>query len=442
MNEPFHAPQPPVVVTPAEVERIFRGSESAINEAVQEGAQEIGMDAARALATVGAILTELRKAQQAHGDSRIMVTAQHGPASRIQAAIAEGEGGSLKLSPLPSGGLEAKFDTHEWAKWAREVAWAKIRNPRKFPIIRPTAGDGISSLPDSIRVGLLGDWGTGLYGAPRIARAIREDREPFDVLMHLGDVYYAGSEREIKSRFLDLWPTEIKAVHRALNGNHEMYSGGHPYFERVLPGFHQDASYFAFQNTHWTLIGLDLAYLDHAIDDAQVGWIESVLNQAGRRKVVFFSHHQPFSHFDSQGPKLWAHPGFERILTSQRVFAWYWGHEHRCCLFEEREHRSGIWGRCIGHGGMPESRQLTHLLPKAPEQTLADWRRAAARRDQAGNIIPAALILEGTNIYLGDESDKFLPHGYAVLRFDGPTLHEQVLDPEGRVQFQQTLASA
>ena len=46
------------------------------------------------------------------------------------------------------------------------------------------------ALPEVARAAIVGDWGTGMYGAPAIARAIRDDPDPFAVLMHLGDVYY------------------------------------------------------------------------------------------------------------------------------------------------------------------------------------------------------------------------------------------------------------
>src|SRR5262249_1479077 len=151
--------------------------------------------------------------------------------------------------------------------------------------------------PNKARVGVIGDWGTGLYGAPQIAAAVRSDPDPFTLLLHLGDVYYSGTTKEIQQRFLDMWPTRPDAMNRALNSNHEMYSGGDPYFTKTLPAFGQESSYFAFQNDHFLLVGLDVAYKDHAIDDEQVAWLTQLLAQAGNRKVILFSHHQLLSHF-------------------------------------------------------------------------------------------------------------------------------------------------
>jgi hypothetical protein len=295
--------------------------------------------------------------------------------------------------------------------------------------------------PDVGRIAVLGDWATGLYGAPIIAKSVRQDPDPFALLLHLGDVYYSGTDKETQERFLELWPSRPEAKNRALNGNHEMYSGGEAYFERMLPRFEQVGSYFAFQNNHWTLVGLDVAYHDHAIDDEQVDWLEKILAEAGNRKVILFSHHQLYSHFEAQGSKLWGHPRFGAMLRSKRFFAWYWGHEHRCTIFEDRDSMFGLYARCIGHGGMPQSRKATRALPRSTEPLYAkaEWRRSPAQT-KAGNLLPSCLVLEGPNAYIVGEEAKFSPHGYAVLTLDGPRLREQMLDPAGSVIYDKLLA--
>ncbi len=90
-------------------------------------------------------------------------------------------------------------------------------------------------LPDKFRLAMLGDWGTGLYGGPVCARSIEKDTDGFQFVLHLGDVYYSGTQEEVEARFLALWPAVPSAIRRGLNGNHEMYTGGHGYFDVVLP---------------------------------------------------------------------------------------------------------------------------------------------------------------------------------------------------------------
>jgi hypothetical protein len=357
----------------------------------------------------------------------------------LQSLIASGKAANTSFEPLPTGGEEAKFDTHDWFGWAR-VAWERLKHLKPHKMVRP-AGGTPGPFPDVGRIAILGDWGTGLYGAPPIARSVLKDPDPFAMLLHLGDVYYSGTENEVEERFLQQWPFRSEAVNRALNSNHEMYSGGEAYFGKTLPRFNQEGSYFAFQNKCWTLVGLDVAYDDHAIDDVQVAWLEDVLAGAGTRKVILFSHHQLYSHFELQGNKLWGHPRFGAMLRSKRFFAWYWGHEHRCTIFEDRDSAFGLYARCIGHGGMPQSRKATRDLRRASEPLYAksDWRRSPAQMN-SGNHLPSCVVLEGQNMFIPGEEDKFSPHGYAVLTLDGPRLREQVLDPVGAVIYDKVLA--
>jgi hypothetical protein len=432
-------PPTPVVVTFRQIERVLTGQEAVGNlqEVANADVSATPAEKAAVMAAMGRVLNELRRAEQDAG-ALVLTTAQDGPASRLQSMVAAGEGGALSLEPLASGGLEAKFDTGDWLGWAT-VAWARLRHPNKHPMARPVSAVP-DALPDVARVAIVGDWGTGMYGAPAIAQAIRSDPDPFAVLMHLGDVYYSGTSREMRERFLDVWPTRTGAISRGLNSNHDMYSGGEPYFTETLPRFGQASSYFALQNQHFTLIGLDVAYVDHDIDDIQAQWVEDVIRQAGSRKIVLFSHQQPYSHFETEGGKLREHSIFGAILRSRRVFAWYWGHEHRCSIFQAPDGHFGILGRCIGHGGMPQSRSATIDLPRetGAAYSRAEWKRSAARVVD-GNPLPDVAVLDGPNPLIPGEEEKFSPHGYAVLTLDGPTLKEEVRDAGGLVIYERVL---
>jgi calcineurin-like phosphoesterase family protein len=431
--------EPHVVVTFREIEKVLTGAEAVgnIQEAAASDPNATPEQKAAVMAAMGNVLRALQKADREVGSALVLNTPQHAPASRLQSLIASGEAAKMKFEPLPSGGLEAKFDTMDWAGWAT-VAWAKLNHFFPHDMVRPTSSVA-EPLPNSGRIGLLGDWGTGLYGAPEIAKAINKDADPYVMLMHLGDVYYSGTDNEVKRRFLDAWPKRGEAVSRALNSNHEMYSGGEAYFEKILKKFGQQGSYFACQNDHFTLVGLDVAYKDHDIDDEQVAWLKGIIAKAGSRKIILFSHHQLYSHFESQGSKLWNHAGFGEILRSKRIFAWYWGHEHRCSIFEQPDQTFGLWARCIGHSGMPQGRKATRGLPQATEKIYerAEWRRGAAQT-RGGIPLPSVVVLEGRNELITGEEDDFSPHGYAVLALDGPHLTEQVLDAAGKVIYQKT----
>jgi hypothetical protein len=440
-----HSAQPPsitpVVVTFREVEKVLTGHEALgqIQEAANTDPTATELQRAMAAAAMGNILRQLERADRDANGALVLTTARDGPASRLQSLMASGEQADrMTFEALPSGGLEAKFDTSDWLGWAT-VAWAKLTHLKKHPMLRPTSTVP-EPIPDVARVGIVGDWGTGMYGALEITKAIKKDPDPFAVLLHLGDVYYSGTSREMKDRFLDIWPMHDGTINRGLNSNHDMYSGGEPYFSQTLPAFSQTSSYFALQNRHFTLIGLDVAYIDHDIDETQAQWVEDVIAQAGTRRVLFFSHHQLYSHFESQGAKLWQQPRFGAILRSKRVFAWYWGHEHRCTIFQAPDANFGILGRCIGHGGMPQSRTATRDLPREAHADFsrAEWKRSAACVKE-GNALAECVVLDGENPLIPGEEAKFTPHGYAVLTLDGPTLKEEARDPFGRTIYERVL---
>ncbi len=387
--------------------------------------QDMGVTTPAELAEFYADFTEALQAFEeaaAEVDPEVMASPQNRIAACLQSLLAEqGEGSPLNV-PLDQGGLEVKFDKMDWWGWFKSLfKW--VRRDEYHPLLRPSSTTP-GALGNQARLAVFSDWGTNLYGAPVIARSLEKD-EDFDVLMHLGDVYYAGTEKEMQERFLDPWPTSAGKVSRGLNSNHDMYSGGHAYFGKVLPAFHQESSYFALQNDHWTLIALDTAYVDHDIDDQQKKWVLEVVKNAGPRKVLLFSHHQLFSRLDSQGPKLAKQ--LSELLVADRIFGWYWGHEHRCVLYDKHP-IFGFWGRCIGHGGMPEKRDKVKKFP-AIGNPIGDhvWRRMDAQHG-----IPASIALDGPNEHIKDKGEKYQPHGYAVLELAGPQLTEFHYAADGR----------
>jgi hypothetical protein len=245
---------------------------------------------------------------------------------------------------------------------------------------RPTTKLG----PWPTRVAVIGDWGTNLYGAPVSAGSIKRIGG-YELLLHLGDIYYSGTKTETKQRFLDAWPTDAGNVSRALNGNHEMYSGGFAYFDDILPKFKQPSSYFAVQNSNWLLVGLDTAHTDHALDVQQVAWLKLVVQKAGQRKVILFSHHQPFSPFDKQGRIL--QTALADLLQKKAVAAWYWGHKHDRIIYDKHQ-KFGLLGRCIGHGGIPAPRK-TEVLGAPADRRLSGiaWKAVGEPRC---SVLPSA----------------------------------------------------
>jgi formylglycine-generating enzyme required for sulfatase activity len=318
-------------------------------------------------------------------------------------------------------GMIPRFSESDLVGWMKSLfTWT--RRVRRHPMLRPQ-GLQPTALPDRCRIAVLGDWGTGMYGAPVSARTISSDPNEFALLLHLGNVFYSGTPQEVKERFLDLWPKRSDALSRAVPGNHDMYSGGYGFFERILPAFQQDASYFAIQNNHWLLIGLDTSYEDADIDEEQLNWLQILASNAGARNIIFFSHHPFLSLLDKPAQSL--QKKLESLLSTQRITHWYWAHEHRCIFYDT--HRSfGLKGRCVGHGGLPV-RRLTEQ-DGSVEHTTSDvqWIRVPGKEDT-----PSALVLDGPNPYLPGRENEYSPHGFLVIELDGPRLSETAFLPDG-----------
>ena len=275
--------------------------------------------------------------------------------------------------PPPERGLWKKFELLDigWANCLTAIGVRKLFSRHPFnqePAVPVKIGN-------RARVILVGDWGSGLDRAQKVAGVIRDQIDDQSAksrdkhVIHLGDVYYSGLSREYENNFLKYWPVLKKEgddiTSWTLNANHDMFSGGWGYFEYVLRDDarfkrHRDrngnaSSFFSLENDNWQILGLDTGYHDNLIFDAhdlygdQAGWVANRIAHNPDKKCILLSHHQPFSAFEKDGEKLLKK--LEEPLVSGGVRAWFWGHEHRCALYQPRE---GIeYPRCIGHGGVP-----------------------------------------------------------------------------------------
>src|SRR5215831_8337801 len=299
-----------IIVGHTQIQKAIGGAkhESVLQQTQSKFSDAAGGDQVRTAKMMIAFAGGLKALQKAETSPSVLSSPQHQIGSLLQSKIAEEALKAGKIEPLPAGlGQEVKFDEKDWIGWSGSFFnWAEKLVKGKFdpPPVQP-----IRTIPNEFSIALLADWGTGLYGAPKCAESI--GKRAFTILMHLGDVYYAGTSAEVKSRFLKYWPTMPGVQNYSLNSNHEMYTGGHGYMETLLTDQRfqpwQSSNYFALQNDNFLLIGLDTAYEEHSLTAAEKTWLEALVQSAGNRKVVLFSHHQPFSIFDSDnaaGEKL------------------------------------------------------------------------------------------------------------------------------------------
>ena len=181
------------------------------------------------------------------------------------------------------GGLDAGTCDPRWAQTITECAkYFGINGTRARPwYVTPVeAGDKVITIKRGAKIGLIGDWGTGAEPARRVLEELKQT-EP-DILVHLGDIYYSGTEMECQEKFetvveevFDRRRTKLPVY--TLSGNHDMYSGGvgyHSLIQRLNTGFTdvkaasmvQPASFFCLrsEDENWQLLAMDTGRNDYS----------------------------------------------------------------------------------------------------------------------------------------------------------------------------------
>ena len=265
----------------------------------------------------------------------------------------------------------------------------KIFQPLPQGDPEPIAAKG--KMPGEISVAIVGDWGTGPYGTdggPAIAVMDAIEHLETDYIVHMGDVYYAGTQGmlgygEEKNHLVDRWPgnrqpgMKNEQTSFTLNSNHEMYDGANGYFRTALgytgsAGYGLEAtvfsaqkglSYFALHFDPWVIVGMDTAYYSDPEKfflegnlvgggDAQITWAQKHFKERAGKNVILMTHHNGLV-FDSSDLEL---PLWEQVCD---VFGdipdyWYWGHVHDGIVYGDNSKApAGKKLRCAGHGAIP-----------------------------------------------------------------------------------------
>jgi hypothetical protein len=320
------------------------------------------------------------------------------------------------------------------------------------------------------RIVLFSDWGSGRTDAVNVAeqtKAFLRDDVPTH-LVHLGDTYYSGTKREARRNVLDKWPVDAADTRGvrswALNGNHDMYSGGHGLFEVTLadPRFERQraggatTSWFVLSGDDWNVVGLDTAWRHPELDvrgdqlfvegdlghlyGSQVAELLRCARETGKRLLVL-SHHQLYSAYDDHrvafGPERSdttpLQDQLEPVLDEREIDAWFWGHEHDCLAYE-----SGFGGvgaaRAIGHGAVPTPVRHTAATPLGGE-----YPPFVVKPDPYDGA-PAALRAVAWEYRDVQEAAPLMAkRGFAVVDLDGRDLTVRYVDDTGEVWLTETL---
>jgi hypothetical protein len=277
---------------------------------------------------------------------------------------------------------------------------------------------------------MAGDWGSGVPRARAVAEQMRNQVEAAAKdglathVVHLGDVYYSGWGKEYERRFLRYWPVLESEADKigswTLNGNHDMYSGGHCYFGTALkdPRFARQSnamgpsSFFSLVNPRWKVLGLDSAWDDGGLKDPQSDWLRDEIRSAGSRNCLLLSHHQYISAYQTGAKDLIAK--VSPILRANPVTAWIWGHEHRCMQYSRNPEVA--FGRCLGDGGIP----------------VYQWHREGDPVKAPGTFEHRGFIQHGL--------ERWAKMGFAVLDFIDDRIEVRYIDEDGVEYAKETIA--
>lgn len=306
----------------------------------------------------------------------------------------------------------------------------------KHPFVPATAASRIQ-IPDQCRIALLADWGFPNDHAARLGNlAIGKGA---DYVIHLGDIYYSGAASECQT-FLDRWPLrdssdEVKKGYSyTLNGNHEMYSLGYPYFDMVLPAFGQEASYFTLFNTHWQFQGLDSAYVPFSIGQGsadnnlrvQYQWLVDSIQSNPDKRNIFLTHQQPVSayldSFQAAQPLMNEARQLMQQVGGTAIYAWIFGHEHRCIIYDDRAPAS-FRARLIGNGS------IGHCPQKETQ----------AARDETGT---STNTIFKANLRSLSDNDQVAVSSFAFLTLNGPNINVQYFDEDDYLFYEENWDAA
>ncbi len=353
------------------------------------------------------------------GRGQAVVSAQHLSAP---SASRYGEGTGQRRAFGPFEVTEPKiFSDPRWVLSGVVIAWHKFKEKAQFGGLP----DAAVQIADDARILLVGDWGSGTDRARKVAAQMRRELEvgvakrKEQHVIHLGDVYYTGSEKEYERHFLANWPVGLDEGISSYNlaGNHDMYQGGHAYYERCLRGdarFRRQAgrSVFVLRNSAWQFLALDSSYEDQALYGGQADWVAQQLESNAGLRTALLSHHQLFSAYEDGAARM--REQLQAVLASGRIDAWFWAHEHRCLTYGSHD---GVgFSSCLGHGGIPE-----YLVNRDAKQLRAPLRYEYDRKFGAG--------FEPWNTF-----------GFAVVELDGRAMHVRYVDEEGNTHHEEHVA--
>ncbi len=296
---------------------------------------------------------------------------------------------------------DSTLDAVQWEQWQRQIEGAgvlkgdgSLASTARYALLDPgwvlsllnfisvklhirkiapfNSNSNVIQIParKTLRIALFGDWGTGPYQDGNLPASPSQQimqqihNQAPDIAIHLGDVYYSGTDGEEHRKLINSWNYRAPLGNFTLNSNHEMYYGGQGLFNIALNPVHTslfrtqgESTFFSIHFGNWLILGLDSAYyasqstmyMDGAItDQAQ----RKLLQEAGKsgKRIMILTHHNPLTELGDKLKGLWT--DVVSALTKEPDY-WYWGHVHNGIVYSETSAAGSVKCRCQGNGSIP-----------------------------------------------------------------------------------------
>ncbi len=189
-----------------------------------------------------------------------------------------------QLADFKHGGARWEQMAIRYFEYYAQYPYHLAGSPRYRSWQAPDAGGGDPqfgvvrwTLPADGRVAIVGDIGTGTDVAAATLLAALSFKP--DAILHLGDVYYAGTKFEFAHRFTGLLHSvfqaqDVRVPVFGVPGNHEYFTGAIAYLDcldsqqlAAEPDQRQQASYFSLRSADggWQFLGMDTGYYGHTM---------------------------------------------------------------------------------------------------------------------------------------------------------------------------------
>ncbi|MCB0464243.1 MAG: metallophosphoesterase [Aequorivita sp.] len=271
---------------------------------------------------------------------------------------------------------------YRWTLVMAYYYYYKLRPDKKHQFVLPALHVLNKTIPNNAKIAIIGDWGTGVWQDGKKGKCPAQlvidgllELKP-DYIIHLGDVYYAGTAKEERQNLLNMLPASYKDKVFTMNSNHEMYDGANGLLGTSLkdPMFNQQggSSCFSLPIGDWIFIGLDSAYYD----DSYLYMKGSLCNEQGGKeqlnylkaayktgkKIFLLTHHNGIE-VAKKGPTpnttLWNQ--VTGAMNQNVPDAWYWGHVHNGIVYRDdlsfynqnNQNNKTSKMRCCGHASIP-----------------------------------------------------------------------------------------